>query len=76
MAKIDKYKEISGFLKTGFYLIITTLLAIGAYVFKTYKSLQHDDFVIIYISIIMLIISLLVITHFYIKNLNKLEEIE
>jgi len=72
---IEKYKEILTFIRTGFYLVITTLFTIIAYVFQGYETLDIERIMILYFLIIFLIVILFVILGFYKENLDKLEEL-
>ena len=71
---IEKYKEILTFIRTGFYLILTTLFAIIAYAFQSYKKLEIEQIMILYFLVIILIIIIFVIIGFYIEYLDKLED--
>jgi len=71
---IEKYKEILTFIRTGFYLVLTTLFAIIAYSFQSYDKLTMEKFFILYFLVIVLIVILFIILGFYKDYLDKLED--
>ena len=45
MAKVDKQKEIIGYLKTGFFFLLGTLFALIAYLFDKYDKMKIEKLV-------------------------------
>jgi len=74
MAKLDKQKEIIGYLKTGFLFLLGTLFALIAYLFDKYDKMKIEKLVFIEIAILIIISLLFFVAKKSKQFIDELEE--
>ena len=75
MAKIDKIKELIGYLKVAFGILVAVDISIIGWLFKNEEYLSASKVILSAVAIIITTIGVIVVNRKILKEIDKLEEL-
>ncbi len=75
MAEIDKQKEVIGFWKVAFSVIVGAVFGIIGYLFDNFDKLSNVKLIFTNVAVVFLIVLLIFIANVLIKEIDKIKDL-
>jgi hypothetical protein len=75
LAEIDRQKEVVGFFKSAFFVVLGLIVALSGYIFEKYEKLPDIKLLILNVTEIVLLIAFVLIGLKLKKEIDKLKDL-